>query len=127
MSRHRTCGDVLTPGAACCDRFMARKPDKWDYALAGVPSPLTDEMESQQMAKQVGCPQHATPNTIPCCTAGHLGTVARTAMVLPNELLHGASNRIMFPNSPSKTNVQSVQSFGVNSNMPLHILSGSLL
>ena len=33
---------------------MASEPDKWDYALAGVPSPLTDELESQQMAKQVG-------------------------------------------------------------------------
>ncbi|KAL0031417.1 hypothetical protein WJX79_010554 [Trebouxia sp. C0005] len=33
-------------------RFMASQPDKWDYTLAGVPSPLTDELESQQLAKQ---------------------------------------------------------------------------
>ncbi|KAL3146340.1 hypothetical protein ABBQ32_003031 [Trebouxia sp. C0010 RCD-2024] len=33
-------------------RFMASEPDKWDYTLAGVPSPLTDEMESLQMQKQ---------------------------------------------------------------------------
>ena len=32
---------------------MASHPDKWDYTLAGVPSPLTDELESQQLAKQV--------------------------------------------------------------------------
>ena len=32
---------------------MAQEPDKWDYAAAGVPSPLTDELESQQLAKQV--------------------------------------------------------------------------
>lgn len=34
-------------------RFMASQPDKWDYAAAGIPSPLTDELESQQSAKQV--------------------------------------------------------------------------
>jgi hypothetical protein len=34
---------------------MASQPDKWDYTLAGVPSPLTDELESQQLAKQVIC------------------------------------------------------------------------
>ena len=33
---------------------MAIEPNKWDYTLAGVPSPLTDELESQQLAKQVG-------------------------------------------------------------------------
>ena len=44
--------DVSHVPHGCC-RFMASEPDKWDYALAGVPSPLTDEMESQQMAKQV--------------------------------------------------------------------------
>ena len=40
----------MLPGAC---RFMASEPTKWDYTLAGVPSPLTDELESQQMAKQV--------------------------------------------------------------------------
>ena len=35
-------------------RFMAHEPDKWDYAAAGVPSALTEEMEAQQQAKQVG-------------------------------------------------------------------------
>ena len=33
---------------------MAHEPDKWDYAAAGVPSALTEEMELQQQAKQVG-------------------------------------------------------------------------
>lgn len=47
-----TCDADTTGG--CCGRFMASEPDKWDYALAGVPSPLTDELESQQVAKQVG-------------------------------------------------------------------------
>ena len=32
---------------------MAEEPDKWDYAAAGVPSALTDELELQQLAKQV--------------------------------------------------------------------------
>lgn len=53
---------VCCHGMSCCwpgcirrmhCRFMASEPDKWDYALAGIPSPLTDEMESQQTAKQV--------------------------------------------------------------------------
>ncbi len=35
-------------------RFMAHEPDKWDYTAAGVPSALTEEMELQQQAKQVG-------------------------------------------------------------------------
>ena len=35
---------------------MASEPNKWDYAAAGIPSPLTDEMESQQVAKQVSPP-----------------------------------------------------------------------
>ena len=34
-------------------RFMAHEPDKWDYAAAGIPSALTEEMELQQQAKQV--------------------------------------------------------------------------
>lgn len=33
-------------------RFMASEPDKWDYIAAGIPSPLTDELEFQQLAKQ---------------------------------------------------------------------------
>ena len=53
---------------------MANEPDMWDYALAGIPSPLTDEMESQQTAKQVGwlcCPCNATnlPSTYLQCTS----------------------------------------------------------
>lgn len=34
-------------------RYRASEPDKWDYAAAGVPTPLTDELEGQQQAKQV--------------------------------------------------------------------------
>ena len=34
-------------------RFRASDPDKWDYDAAGIPTPLTDELESQQQAKQV--------------------------------------------------------------------------
>ena len=40
---------------------MASQPGKWDYTLAGVPSPLTDELESQQLAKQVGCSNLTSP------------------------------------------------------------------
>ncbi|RKO84866.1 hypothetical protein BDK51DRAFT_43923 [Blyttiomyces helicus] len=29
-------------------RFVARAPDRWDYKAAGVPGPLTDEMEAKQ-------------------------------------------------------------------------------
>ena len=32
---------------------MAKHPDKWDWAAADVPSPLTDEMEAHQEAKKV--------------------------------------------------------------------------
>jgi len=52
---------VETSCSGC--RFMASQPDKWDYTLAGVPSPLTDELESQQLAKQVIC------CSIPLCNA----------------------------------------------------------
>ena len=40
---------------------MASQPGKWDYTLAGVPSPLTDELESQQLAKQVSCSNLTSP------------------------------------------------------------------
>ncbi|KAK9810484.1 hypothetical protein WJX72_011395 [[Myrmecia] bisecta] len=33
-------------------RFMACEPAKWDYAAAAVPSPLSEELEAQQQAKQ---------------------------------------------------------------------------
>ncbi|CAM6128731.1 unnamed protein product [Calypogeia fissa] len=33
-------------------RFMATHPDLWDWHAAGVPSPLTEEMEASQAAKQ---------------------------------------------------------------------------
>ncbi|GLC32961.1 hypothetical protein PLESTM_000008700 [Pleodorina starrii] len=33
-------------------RFMAQQPDRWDYAAAGIPSPLTEEMEAAQQAKK---------------------------------------------------------------------------
>ena len=33
---------------------MASEPDKWDYAAAGIPSALTDDMEASQAAKKVG-------------------------------------------------------------------------
>lgn len=64
---------LVKPNRAKC-RFMASQPDKWDYTLAGVPSPLTDELESQQLAKQVIC------CSTPCmrchctnyCQLGHL-------------------------------------------------------
>ncbi len=57
-------------------RFMASQPDKWDYTLAGVPSPLTDELESQQLAKQVICCSiplcdvvlHTTLSWSTCCS-----------------------------------------------------------
>ena len=32
---------------------MAAEPDKWDYAAAGIPSALTDDMEASQAAKKV--------------------------------------------------------------------------
>jgi hypothetical protein len=35
-------------------RYMAQAPDQWDYAAAGIPSALTDELESAQAAKKVG-------------------------------------------------------------------------
>lgn len=35
-------------------RFMAQHPSKWDWQAASVPSPLTDELEAAQLAKQVG-------------------------------------------------------------------------
>ena len=34
-------------------RYRASEPEKWDYDAAGIPTPLTEEMESQQQAKQV--------------------------------------------------------------------------
>lgn len=34
-------------------RFMAQHLDKWDWHGASVPSPLTDELEAAQIAKQV--------------------------------------------------------------------------
>ena len=34
-------------------RCMAQHPDKWDWHAASVPSPLTDELEAAQIAKQV--------------------------------------------------------------------------
>ncbi len=37
-------------------RFMATHPDMWDWHAADVPSPLTDELEATQAAKQVGLP-----------------------------------------------------------------------
>lgn len=37
-------------------RFMAAEPDKWDYAAAGIPSALTDDMEASQAAKKVARP-----------------------------------------------------------------------
>ena len=66
----------------CLYRFMASEPDKWDYGLAGVPSPLTDEMESQQMAKQVGCLpiQDCTPSR-PDWTRGHHKTAIYCCVV----------------------------------------------
>lgn len=33
-------------------RFMAQNPDKWDYAVAQVPSALTDEMANEQESKK---------------------------------------------------------------------------
>jgi hypothetical protein len=33
-------------------RFMAQHPSKWDWQAASVPSPLTDELEAAQLAKQ---------------------------------------------------------------------------
>ncbi|KAG0631511.1 hypothetical protein M758_1G259600 [Ceratodon purpureus] len=33
-------------------RYMAQHPDKWDWHAASVPSPLTDELEAAQTAKQ---------------------------------------------------------------------------
>jgi hypothetical protein len=32
---------------------MAQNPDLWDYAVAGVPSALTEDMEAAQLAKKV--------------------------------------------------------------------------
>ena len=34
-------------------RAMAQEPDKWDWAAAGVPSGLTEEMEEAQHSKKV--------------------------------------------------------------------------
>ena len=34
-------------------RHMANFPDQWDWTTAGVPSPLTAEMEAEQQAKEV--------------------------------------------------------------------------
>lgn len=34
-------------------RAMAAAPEQWDWAAAGVPSPLTDELEATQQEKQV--------------------------------------------------------------------------
>lgn len=34
-------------------RFMAQHPSKWEWQAASVPSPLTDELEAAQLAKQV--------------------------------------------------------------------------
>lgn len=34
-------------------RYMAQHPEKWDWHAASVPSPLTDELEAAQAAKQV--------------------------------------------------------------------------
>ncbi|EFJ43803.1 hypothetical protein VOLCADRAFT_106637 [Volvox carteri f. nagariensis] len=33
-------------------RFMAQNMDRWNYAAAGIPSPLTEEMEAAQQAKK---------------------------------------------------------------------------
>ncbi|KXZ56307.1 hypothetical protein GPECTOR_1g270 [Gonium pectorale] len=33
-------------------RFMGQHPDRWDYAAAGIPSALTEEMEAAQQAKK---------------------------------------------------------------------------
>lgn len=35
-----------------CNRFMAAYPDRWDYTLAAIPSPLTDDQEAAQEAKR---------------------------------------------------------------------------
>ena len=32
-------------------RFMASKPDRWDYSAAGVPSALTEDMAAHQEAR----------------------------------------------------------------------------
>ena len=34
-------------------RHMASFPDQWDWTAAGVPSPLSAEMEAEQHAKEV--------------------------------------------------------------------------
>lgn len=56
---------------------MASQPDKWDYTLAGVPSPLTDELESQQLAKQVIC------CSIPLCNVACISLSARALAAAP--------------------------------------------
>ena len=66
---------MVKPSCTGC-RFMASQPDKWDYTLAGVPSPLTDELESQQLAKQVICCStplchpvvQITVSSVTCCS-----------------------------------------------------------
>lgn len=55
---------------------MASEPDKWDYSLAGVPSPLTDELESQQMAKQVGAFYLAIAKQVGVYFTGHLACIS---------------------------------------------------
>ena len=41
-------------------RYRASEPERWDYDAAGIPTPLTEELESQQQAKQV---PHLVPNS----------------------------------------------------------------
>lgn len=35
-------------------KYMAREPEKRDYKSAGVPSPLTEEMQESSHEKKVG-------------------------------------------------------------------------
>ena len=47
---------AVATNRACRDAFrrhMGAHPDQWDWAAAGVPSPLTPELEAHQAAKQV--------------------------------------------------------------------------
>ena len=77
---------VTTRCSGC--RFMASQPDKWDYTLAGVPSPLTDELESQQLAKQVICCSIPLRHPIVQCTVGW-GTCSTTSLCyLQSQLGH---------------------------------------
>lgn len=49
-------------------RFMAGHPDMWDWQAAGVPSPLTAEMEASQAAKQVITGLHHQSSVYPITT-----------------------------------------------------------